>query len=787
MSLKLSLRHSFFIFLSLAFAAGCLRDGGLEDFSRQYEKVSEQYRTLVDKKPNDQELRLRLAQFYYRFRDYRRLQDLLGKASGFREKVLLAKAQACLKEYGYAIETFEWLEKNFPREIDNLADGEFFYLYGDVLEEKNLFPKAIEIYGKVKDDLAKQAQERIQAIKVGVEQQTPDYIFELAGRSKGFRDKMAKEAAMIFLADEEVEVTPENTSLTKVHVIEQVLQERGKELAEVIIGYDSTYERVELEFARTISKDGRVMYAGKENIRDVSKYLNFPLYSNARALIVSMSLVDVGSFIEYKIKIYSSKLVNEDDISLSYRLRERYPVYESIFKLVVPKDKDIRYKVFNFHYAGDHSLEPVIQERDDKKIFTWRAQEVEPLIPEYNMPPSADVNPAVVISSFSSWDEIFRWWHASYQDKFNLSKETQKVVRGLIKEDMGYLDKAKKMYEFCAQNIRYVGVEYGESGYQPHSAEEVFMNRYGDCKDQAILLTAMMRLVGIKAYPVLIPTRKVIDADKEFPSINFNHAICVVEHEGDFIFLDPTAETTSFLDLPLSDQARTVMVFLKDSWKIMRTPELRENATIYDMAVELDEEGNAVITRTVTTKGFYTSAHRGYLKYTHPSKIKEDIQKKMVELSSFSRLDNYEIKYVDDFDKAPVLTYTFTAGSFLTAAGNLRIVPVFDEMRLDHKLVAKEGRIFPVDFSGLSTKEAKTTVILPRNLRIKHLPANITLDNDWFIFISSYESDEKKIVQRQKITIKERFVPVGEYKDFKRELEKAFYFLEEKIVLEEND
>ena len=68
---------------------------------------------------------------------------------------------------------------------------------------------------------------------------------------------------------------------------------------------------------------------------------------------------------------------------------------------------------------------------------------------------------------------------------------------------------AKLIHEFVAKDIRYVAIEYGDSGYEPHHAKEVFVNRYGDCKDQAILLITMLKEAGIEAYPVLIGTRGV--------------------------------------------------------------------------------------------------------------------------------------------------------------------------------------------------------------------------------------------------------------------------------------
>jgi len=321
----------------------------------------------------------------------------------------------------------------------------------------------------------------------------PKEVRDISSEAEDFLKGLEDEAAIYLLVDEDIEIKTDNTSVSTIHVIKKVLQERGKELAEVEMGYDSTYERIELEYARTITKEGKVVYAGEESIRDVSRYLNFPLYSNSRAFIISMPSVEVGSFIEYKVKIYSSKLINQDDFNFVYRLREGYPVFKSKFDLMIPNSRDINFKFPNKEYAKGISLEPEVTKTETKKIYSWSFNKIESIIPEYSMPEVSYVNPAILISSFSSWDEIYKWWKSLYKEKLQLNKEVKDFVDQLIKDSFTEYEKAKILSEFVAKNIRYVAIEYGDSGHEPHYANEVFINKYGDCKDQAILLVAMLK------------------------------------------------------------------------------------------------------------------------------------------------------------------------------------------------------------------------------------------------------------------------------------------------------
>ncbi len=755
----------------------------LDDFLDHYKELTSFYKEKLRRNPQDINLRLKLAEFYYKLHNYKETVSLLKNISSLEAKILLAKAYTKFKEYDFALQTFEEIDKLIKNKKISIEDSEYFYLYGNALEKKNIFNKAIKQYLKVNGPLEKEAESRIKAIKLNTVKEIPAYIKKISVSSRDFLKKMSQEAVFVHLVDESFQMTPHNTSISTIHVIQQILKERGKKVAEVEIGYDSTYEKVELIFAHTITKEGEVVSVGKENIRDVSKYLDYPLYSNARAFIISMPSVDIGSIIEYKVKIYSSKLINEDDFSIVYRLREQYPIFNAKFKLILPHNKKIYFKYLHKERAEKYSLEPQTIYEKKNKIYLWEFKCIEPIVHEYNMPPLAEVNPAIIISSFSSWEEIYKWWHKLFIDKIILNKEVKAFVDNLIKEVSSDLEKAKRIYEFCTKNIRYVAVEYGKSGYEPHLANEVFLNRYGDCKDQTVLLTAMLRYAGLKAYPVLIPTREVYPISKDFPSINFNHAICALDYKGKLIFMDPTSETTSFGNLPLGDQNRYAMVFKDKGEEIIRTPLKKNNAIIYKTIISLDKEGKAVIEREVTTKGFYTTGYRWYLKHTHPDKIKEDIQNKMIEISSFARLLEYKIKNIDSFDEPPLLYYRFLSKQFLNPAGNLRIVSLPTDIGVDYNLISKEKRNFSVDFDGVYTKNSTVKIVLPPNLKVKYLPQNINLHTKHFSFSVTYKVKNNTIIVQRIFTVKKRFVSEDEYQVFKKKLELVCFFLREKIIL----
>ena len=630
--IKISLIFSL-LFLGFISFYGC--SPSLEDTSFIYKKTSEHYDNALAANPDNLNLRIKLAEFYYRFNDYEKVKELLADMPQEKARIILAKTKAKLKDYTHALEVFN--------QVGDVDDSEYTYLYAYTCENKNLFPQAVELYKKVEGPFKELATARLKEIGIKIEQGIPSYINDLLDKQESFLSTLTEDEAVILLVDEDIEVTAQNTTTSSIHVIEKVLQERGKGIGEVKIGYDSTYERVELEFARTITPDGKVVYAGKDNLRDVSKYMNFPLYSNAHLFIISMPSVEVGSIIEYKVKLYSSKLIEDENFTFIYRLREPYPVAKASFNLTIPKKKDISLRFLNQEYSGDFNLKPKISKVNNKKTYLWQFSQIPAIVPEEKMPPYSEINPAIVMSSFSSWQQIYLWWHDLFKDKLTLSSDIKDFLNELIKDADSDLEKAKRIYEFCSRDIRYVGVEYGESGYEPHSAEEVYWNRYGDCKDKATLLVALMRQAGLDAYPVLIPTREVYSISKDQPSVNFNHAIAAINLNNELIFMDATSSTTSFEGLPLDDQMRKVLVFFPDKYEIIDTPLLKNSEVLYETNIKINEDEDVAAKRELIAKGTFASIQRYYFKNTHPQTIKEDIQERIARISPFSKLITYEV------------------------------------------------------------------------------------------------------------------------------------------------
>lgn len=786
------MKKSFFsvLILTSAFflAAGCSRKDELslarDAASRSrlyYQHASERYKKLIAKEGNPGQLRFELGQLYYDHGDFSAAQDVLKQSKIPAANKLLAMARYRLADYSGSLEIFS---------RNKFDDDESHYYYGMGSEKLNLYDQALEEYRKISGARFKHlALSRIENIE---KKSTRLHIRDLGAQlNKSLEQappaqEYPQAGALILSCDESIEITSDGRQISDMRYLIKILNERGKEdFSEALIDYDSTYEKVELQYARTIRPDGSVADVGASRLRDVSKYMNFPLYSNARLFIISFPEIAVGSVIEYRVKVYGNQLINKKDFVLDYPLQVSEPVLAANFTVSVPRQRPLHIKVINDEYNDFAAVTvPQKEQKEDRLIYKWQFKNIPQIIPEAEMPTGARVNPTILLSTFGQWQEVYDWWRDLAKDRLRPNQAITDKVNELTRGKASLRDKARAIYEFCAKEVRYVAVEYGQAGYQPHFADDIFANKYGDCKDKAVLLVTMMRQAGVPACLVLIPTNDNYNLLPDFPSALFDHAIAMVRLDGSDIFVDPTAQTCAFGDLPTMDQGRRVLVFEDNGFKIIETPafEAEHNFVKQELNIRVNPDESILARKVIRSAGFYDQAQRYWLLYTQPELIKQALKEKMQDISIGAQLKDYAIENLDDLDKPVVLRYDFSGPEYWTAAGPLRILPQLSGM--DATLVAKDARRYPIDFEALDSKETIFTIAIPDNFVIKYIPADIEVSNKWIKFTLTYRQDKNKIIFRQVRVSKEREVLSPDYVVFKEFFESLAKRTKQNIILE---
>ncbi|MBM3250387.1 MAG: DUF3857 domain-containing protein [Candidatus Omnitrophica bacterium] len=783
---KLKIQPFLFVFLSLIIISGCSQDPkraqeSVRQSQQYYQRAVKQYKDLIAQGKDTDRLHFELGRLYFEHGDF----DLAVrefKASGEREaRKLLAISYYKQGNYIDALEIFN---------KDELADDQYQYFHGLTAEKLNLFDQALKAYAGIKSpEFRPKAEGRIRAIErkdpaKNIKDLDP-MICEKINKAPPAKDYPQAGALLVFL-DESITITAENTEETELHHLIKVLNERGKEdFSETQIGYDSTFEKIELVFARTIKPDGTVVDVGTRHIRDVSKYLNFPLYSNARVYIISFPEIAEGACIEYKVRILRNRLINKKDFVAVYPVQSSEPLIAANFTVKTPKSRVLKQKTLNERYNDfGASLTPKVKEENAERIYRWEFGNVPEIIPESNMPARSEINPSILLSTFGSWQEIYDWWWSLAADKIKADSAIKEKVRELTRDKATDEEKARAIYNFCAQKIRYVAVEYGQAGYEPHPAGDIFRNKYGDCKDQAVLLITMLKEAGLAAWPVLIATKEHYNLNPDFPSMLFNHAIACVELNGKTVFLDPTAQTCPFGDLPQPDQGRRVLVFKEKSFEILPAPlfPAEHNLVRNSLKIKVKPDESISAERSILTTGFFGQGQRYWLLFTQPEQVRELLDSRAQEISIGAKLEEYRTENLEDLNKPVILSYYFNGPEYFTSAGKLRIAPAL--AAADTSSVTREKRKYALDFDCPEARETEVQIELPQGYKVKYMPESVSSDTAWFRFSAKYSQEKNRIIFSQREELKKPLIEVAEYPEFKKRLEALAKSLKQRIILE---
>src|SRR5438093_1439503 len=105
---------------------------------------------------------------------------------------------------------------------------------------------------------------------------------------------------------------------------------------------------------------------------------------------------------------------------------------------------------------------------------------------------------------FSDWREMGTWYKGLVAGRLDASPEIKQKVAALTASSPRTLDKMRVLANFVQHDIRYVAIELGIGGLQPHSAADVFTHHYGDCKDKVALMSSMLHEIGVDSYYIVM-------------------------------------------------------------------------------------------------------------------------------------------------------------------------------------------------------------------------------------------------------------------------------------------
>ena len=343
---------------------------------------------------------------------------------------------------------------------------------------------------------------------------------------------------------------------------------------------------------------------------------------------------------------------------------------------------------------------------------------------------------------------------------------------------------------FVQRDIRYVAIELGIGGYQPHPATDVFTHRYGDCKDKVTLMASMLKEIGVESYYVVINSeRGAVTSEMPAHMGGFDHAIlaiqlpadvqdaslvAVMQHPklGRLLLFDPTSELTAFGRLSGPLQANYGLLVTPDGGELVELPQLSSalNGIVRTAKLTLTPAGTLTGDIKEVRIGDRASAQRYALK----SVLKDADRIKPIEtllarsLSSY-RLTKASFTNLNQTDLPFVFDYSLVADNYAKSAGGLLLVrPRVLGVKSSDLLETKEARQYPVLFDGPSRDSDTFEIALPPGYEVDDLPQPVSAEFEFAGYHSKAEISGNVLRYARTFEVKEPSVPLSKIEDLKK-------------------
>ncbi len=321
-------------------------------------------------------------------------------------------------------------------------------------------------------------------------------------------------------------------------------------------------------------------------------------------------------------------------------MQQDIPVLSTLLQLQVPQAGQVHFKLRNL------PVTPTDTTANGMRTVSWKIDN----LPGYEGlpfdPPQHDMLGELDITSLNSWDEFAAWYRRLSKGSDQQDAMVKDKAAELAATATGRLDKIRKAFNFVS-SLRYVAIEFGINGIRPRTPSLVLQNRYGDCKDKANLLIALLSDMGVDAHFCLL--NRGSSTDVSFPSWQFNHAIAYVpkqpgSDQPDDLFLDTTDSTAPFPTLSPGDIGREALVFTGDSGQFLTVtaPGLHGIDVTEDWQMQQKDDGHWAGTLKTTWGGLLEYSMRANVRGLTPRQRDFDLQAMLVRQlpdADFSQLD----------------------------------------------------------------------------------------------------------------------------------------------------
>jgi hypothetical protein len=607
-----------------------------------------------------------------------------------------------------------------------------------------------------------------------------------------------KKVASVVLVDNSTLTVSEDGQITEVSSYAvRVLTREGRAEATAAVGYETDTGKVKDFRAWLIRPSGQVKSYGKDEIID-SADLN-DVYDESRVKkIVATDDAEPGVVFGYQTTTEKRPFFYQ---SMWY-FQTTAPVMSSRLTVVLPIGWQANSITFN------HAEVPISA---SGTTYTWELRDLAPLEWEPASPSFSNLAPRLAVKyfptegaknpgvrPFETWRDVSIWYSSLSDSQAVPDERIAAKARELTASANTELEKIRAISRYV-QNIQYISVQIGVGRWRPHAASEVMAKSYGDCKDKANLMRALLRALNIQSYPVLIFSGDSTYVNETWVSPGqFNHCIIavkvsdetkgptIINHQalGRLLIFDATDDNTPLGDLPEDEQGSFALIAARELGSLVRMPESPPESNSVDRQIEatLSAAGdlNAIVRERATGQRAvdYRREFRNLSRGNYVKRIESRISRGAT-AAQVSKVEPTDRSSEGRFD----LDLEFSAFAYgqLMQERLLVFKPAL-LARLESLFLTEGVRRHPIVLDAYVFAET-VRVKLPPGFVVDELPDPIKVDGAFGSYKTTYEVKDDELWFTRTLAQKAGTIPAADYQPVRSFFERIRVAEQSPVVL----
>jgi predicted transglutaminase-like cysteine proteinase len=511
------------------------------------------------------------------------------------------------------------------------------------------------------------------------------------------------------------------------------------------------------------------------------------LIDDVKFKVLTIPAPDPGNIVGYEYEVEERPFFLQD----MWHFQEHDPVRESHYSLQLPPGWE-----FKASWLNHAEVQPVSA---GNNLWQWTVSDVKEIRNEPAMPPVRGIAGQMVVTyfppggkalnGFAAWDDLGKWVNSLLAGRVESSPEVKQEVATLIAGKNTQLQKMQAIAQFVQHDIRYVAIELGIGGWQPHPAPEVFAHHYGDCKDKATLMRAMLQAAGIESFSVFINTQRGAIIRETPPNNGFNHAIlavklsddlkdpslvAVLQHPkfGRLLYFDPTDEITPFGQIRGALQDNYALLVTPDGGELIPLPQQPSAMNSIERTAKLTLDAGGTLkgdVKEVRLGGRAWGERWALMNVSSDADRVKPIETLLSHSMSSFRIIHASVTNLQHTDLPFGFDYTFESGNYAKNAGGLLLVrPRVLGNKAFNFLDPKEPRRYPIEFEGPTRDTDTFEIAIPAGYEVDDMPPAVDADYSFASYHAKTEVSGGVIRYTRIFEVKELSVPVNRTDELKR-------------------